>query len=104
GHLRMVQGIPYLDFIVPGLVMLGLISNSFLNTSSSVMIMKMQGTLVDILVTPLSHGQIAGAMIGAAAVRGLMVGFFTWLVALVAQSRVEVPHPFYALAFPVVSA
>ncbi|MFN7132370.1 MAG: ABC transporter permease [Myxococcales bacterium] len=104
GRLRTVHGIPYLDFIVPGLIMLGLVSNAFLNTSSSVIIMKMQGTLVDILVTPLSHRQIAGAMIGAAALRGLIVGACTWGVALFAQTRIALPHPLYAFAFPVLSA
>ncbi|WP_373049540.1 ABC transporter permease [Vulgatibacter sp.] len=104
GRLTEIHGVPYVAFIVPGLIMLAVISNSFLNTSSSIFIMKMQGTMVDLLVSPLTYWQIVWAMVGAAAVRALGVGFLTWLVAIVAQGEVMVPHPFFALAFPILTA
>src|SRR5207237_8154855 len=81
GKVREIDGVPYVAFLVPGLVMLGLISNSFLNTSSSLFIMKMQGTIVDLLVTPLSYAEVLGAFVAAACVRALAVGALTWATA-----------------------
>lgn len=104
GRMREVNGIPYLSFIVPGLVMLGVISNSFLNTSSSMFIMKLQETVVDLLVSPLRYGEIVAAMVAAASVRALVVGLLTWGVAIVAQGEVLLAHLGYAIAFPVLTS
>ena len=104
GSLREISGVPYVTFIVPGLIMLAVISNSFLNTSSSFFMMKMQETIVDLLVTPLTHIQIVGAMVSAATVRAMFVGLLTWLVAAVAQGGASVPHPLFALLFPVMTS
>ncbi|HEY0840260.1 MAG TPA: ABC transporter permease [Vulgatibacter sp.] len=104
GRMREVNGIPYLSFIVPGLVMLGVISNSFLNTSSSMFIMKLQETVVDLLVAPLRYGEIVAAMVGAASVRALVVGLLTWVVSIVAQGEVLLAHVGYAIAFPVLTS
>jgi ABC-2 type transport system permease protein len=91
-QIRLIDGVPYLSFMVPGLVTMGVLTNAFLNTSSSLFSMKMQGTLVDLLVTPLTHGEWLFAFITAAVVRGMSVGAMTWLVAL-AFTGVEVAHP-----------
>ena len=80
GRVREIDGIPYIRFLVPGLIMLGLINNAFLNTSSSLFIMKMQGTVLDLLVTPLSYLEILAAFVGAGTTRALLVGSLTWLV------------------------
>jgi len=80
---RMVHGMPYLHFIVPGLVFLGMANNSFLNTSSSMFMMKMQQTIVDLLVAPMGPGEMLFGFIGGGMVRGLGVGILTWLVAAV---------------------
>jgi ABC-2 type transport system permease protein len=103
-RLRLVAGVPYFDFIVPGLVMLGITSNAFLNSSSSLMGMKLTGTIVDLLVTPLGPRHIVTAMVGAAAVRGLGVGVLTWLAAVVLRWDVHLVDPVLALAFPVLAA
>ena len=81
GRLREVDGIPYSLFLVPGLVMLGLINNAFLNTSSSLFILKLQGTIVDLLVTPLSYLEILAGFVGAGCTRALIVGALTWATA-----------------------
>lgn len=93
-----MHGVPYARFIVPGLVMLGVVSNSFLNTSSSLFVAKMQGTIVDLLVSPLSYGEILTAMVSAAVVRGAMVGLSMWTVAGL-FTTFEVAHPLWALAY-----
>lgn len=81
GRVRELDGIPYVRFIVPGLVMLGVIQNAFLNTASSMFIMKVQGTIVDLLVAPLSTADILVAFVLAGVVRGITVGALTWVVA-----------------------
>ncbi|HYS08642.1 MAG TPA: ABC transporter, partial [Myxococcales bacterium] len=81
GRLREVEGVPYIRFLVPGLVMLGIINNSFLNTSSSLFIMKLQGTIIDLLVTPLTYAEILAAFLAAGTTRALIVGSLTWATA-----------------------
>jgi ABC-2 type transport system ATP-binding protein len=96
GRLREVDGIPYSRFLVPGLVMLGLINNSFLNTSSSLFIMKLQGTIVDLLVTPLSYLEVLAGFVGAGCTRALIVGALTWATAALFVGT-ELPHLALAL-------
>ncbi|WP_191264479.1 ABC transporter permease [Comamonas sp. JC664] len=83
GRVQTVEGLPYLHFIVPGLVFLGIANNAFLNSSSSLFITKIQGTVVDLLVAPLGPGELMAGFIGGAMVRGLVVGLLTWAVATV---------------------
>ena len=103
GRLRDVDGIPYAHFIVPGLVALGVVSNSYLNTASSLFVMKIQGTIVDLLVAPLSYGEILAGFVGAASLRGLLVGGVMWLVAG-AFSGFHLAHPLLAIALVVLAA
>ena len=95
GRLREVEGVPYIRFLVPGLVMLGIINNAFLNTSSSMFIMKLQGTIVDLLVTPLTYLEILTAFVLAGATRALLVGGLTWATAALFVGP-YVPHPLEA--------
>jgi ABC-2 type transport system ATP-binding protein len=96
GRVREVEGVPYMRFLVPGLVMLGIINNAFLNTSSSLFIMKLQGTIVDLLVTPLGYLEILGAFVLAGTTRALLVGTLTWVTAALFVGF-EVPHPLLAI-------
>src|SRR6516165_3823326 len=81
GRVQEVGGIPYVIFIVPGLVFMGMANNSFLNTSSSLFITKLQGTVVDLLAAPLGPTELLLGFIGGGMVRGLVVGLLTWEVA-----------------------
>jgi ABC-2 type transport system ATP-binding protein len=96
GRVREVEGVPYMRFLVPGLVMLGILNNAFLNTSSSLFIMKLQGTIVDVLVTPLGYLEILGAFVAAGTTRALLVGTLTWVTAALFVGF-AVPHPFLAV-------
>ncbi len=96
GRLREVDGVPYSRFLVPGLVMLGLINNAFLNTSSSLFIMKLQGTIIDLLVTPLGNLEVLAAFLLAACTRALMVGVLTWFTAALFVGF-ALPHPGLAI-------
>ncbi len=104
GHqLREVEGVPYARFIVPGLVTLGVVTNAYLNSASSMFVMKLQGTIVDLLVSPLSYGEVLAGFLGAAVIRGLLVGGVMWGVAGVV-SGFDLAHPLVALAFLVLVA
>lgn len=92
GHERQLEGVPYATFIVPGLVFLGIANNAFLNSSSSLFIMKIQGTLVDLLVAPMGATELLLGFIGGAMVRGLIVGGLTWAIAVL-FTGVHLAHP-----------
>ncbi|MBL4694241.1 ABC transporter permease [Candidatus Gracilibacteria bacterium] len=77
-----IEGVGYLEFIVPGLILMGIINNSYQNPSSSLIITKYQGRIADLLTIPLKSGEILLAMIGSALLRGLTVGLITYLTAL----------------------
>ena len=96
GRVREVEGVPYMRFLVPGLVMLGILNNAFLNTSSSLFIMKLQGTIIDLLVTPLGYLEILGAFVTAGTTRALLVGSLTWVTAALFVGW-TIPHPFLGL-------
>jgi len=98
GRMEEVTGQRYLPFIVPGLVFLGLANNAFLNTSSSLFIMKIQGTIVDLLVAPLGPGELMFGFVGGGMVRGLAVGLLTWGVALV-FAGFQLAHPLATIGF-----
>jgi ABC-2 type transport system permease protein len=67
---------------VPGLVMLSLINNAFINSAFSFFINKIHGTLVDILVTPLTHAQLMFGYTAASIVRAVLIGSIIWAVAM----------------------
>ncbi len=71
------QAVAFFAFLPPGLIMMGILNNSFQNSSSSLIIGKVQGTIVDVLLPPLSPLELAIAFISGAATRGLLVGFVT---------------------------
>ncbi|MDX2094728.1 MAG: ABC transporter permease [Alphaproteobacteria bacterium] len=74
GNARMVHGIHFIDFIAPGLIMMAMVQNAFANSSSSFMIAKLQGVIIDWLTPPLSPFELTmGFMLGGIT-RGLMVG------------------------------
>jgi ABC-2 type transport system permease protein len=103
GRVHELGGVSYVRFIVPGLVMLSIIQNAFMNTSSSMFISKVQGTIVDLLVAPLSVGELLLAFTLAAMVRGLLVGTIVWLVAAL-FTGFGVAHPLWTLAFSLLVA
>ncbi len=74
GNARMIHGMHFINFIAPGLIMMAMVQNAFANTSSSFMIAKLQGVIIDWLTPPLSAAELEmGFMLGGMT-RGLMVG------------------------------
>ncbi len=82
GTKRDVLGVPFADFIAPGLIMMGMMQNAFANSSFSLLVGKLQGTIVDYLMPPLSSGELLAAMVGGAVTRAVLVGAAIWLVML----------------------
>ncbi|PLX39784.1 MAG: multidrug ABC transporter permease [Hyphomicrobiales bacterium] len=68
-----VAGVPFLKFLAPGLIMMTLMQNAFANTSSSLMIAKVQGNIVDVLMPPLSPAEQTIAIAMGGLTRGLLV-------------------------------
>jgi ABC-2 type transport system permease protein len=73
----------YIEFVVPGLMMLAMINNSFLNSASSLFQSKINGTITDLLTTPLGTPEILFAYVAGAVIRGMLVGGLVWLTASV---------------------
>ncbi|KRB97131.1 ABC transporter permease [Duganella sp. Root198D2] len=75
GRIEVYPGVTYTAFLIPGLVMMSVLQNSFANSSSSLIQSKITGNLVFVLLTPLSHWEIFSAYVLASMVRGITVGF-----------------------------
>lgn len=71
---RVVLGVPFASFVAPGLIMMGMMQNAFANSSFSLLSGKMQGTIIDLLMPPLSSGELMAGIVGAAVTRALAVG------------------------------
>jgi ABC-2 type transport system permease protein len=71
---RHVGDIPYVEFLAPGLIMMAMAQNAFANTSSSLMIAKVQGNIVDVLMPPLSPAEFTWGFALGGMTRGLIVG------------------------------
>ncbi|MGZ8282284.1 MAG: ABC transporter permease [Allosphingosinicella sp.] len=79
---RTIMGVPFADFLAPGLIVMGMIQNAFANSSFSLLVGKIQGTIVDYLMPPLSVGELIIGLVGAAVTRAVLVGFAVWLAML----------------------
>ena len=96
--LEPYPGVGYTAFLVPGLAMMAVLQNAFANSSSSLMQSKMTGSIIFVLLPPLSHREFFFAYLLAAVARGLVCGagvmlFAVWFVNL----RFE--HPLWILVF-----
>ncbi len=79
---RSVMGVPFADFLAPGLIVMGMLQNAFANSSFSLLVGKIQGTIVDYLMPPLSTGELIAGLVGASVTRALLVGLAVWLAML----------------------
>jgi ABC-2 type transport system permease protein len=79
-HVEAYPGVSYTAFLIPGLVMMSILQNSFANSSSSLIQSKITGNIVFVLLPPLSHLTFFLAYVLGAMVRGLVVGLGVFLV------------------------
>jgi ABC-2 type transport system permease protein len=71
---REVLSVPFATFVAPGLIVMAMMQNAFANSSFSLLGGKIQGTIIDYLMPPLSPGELMAGIIGAAITRALAVG------------------------------
>lgn len=69
-----VHGVPFMEFLAPGLIMMAILQNAFANTSSSIVISKVQGNIVDTLMPPLNAHELTFGIAMGGATRGVVVG------------------------------
>ncbi|MEJ7927775.1 ABC transporter permease [Sphingobium sp. AN641] len=79
GAGRQVLGVPFADFIAPGLMVMGMMNSSFANASFSLLVGKIQGTLIDYLMPPISTGEMLFALVAASVTRACAVGGALWI-------------------------
>ncbi|HXH53274.1 MAG TPA: ABC transporter permease [Sphingomicrobium sp.] len=97
---RTMLGVPFGHFLAPGLVAMAMIQNAFANSSFSLLVGKIQGTIVDYLMPPLSTGELIAGLVAAAVTRAFLVGFAVWLAMLLWPGvSVAITHPLWALWF-----
>ncbi len=98
GAEREVNGISFMAFLAPGLIIMTMVQNSFANTSSSLVISKVQGNIVDVLMPPLSPMEIFIGYAAGAVLRGLTVGLCTCLL-LSLFAPLQIYSIFHIIAF-----
>lgn len=107
GILMEGEVLPVTLFLPPGLIMMAIISNAFQNSSSSLLVAKVQGSIVDIVMPPLSPLELTLALVAGAATRGLLVGLVTALTVAAFTSTttpLHISHLWAVLYFATASA
>ena len=100
-----VLGVPFPDFLGPGLIVMGMIQNSFANSSSSILVAKVQGSIIDVLMPPLSAGELVAAYVAGALTRAWLVGIAVWVVMAIAPGvNVPITHPLLIVYFGTMGA
>ncbi len=102
-HVKVYDRVSYSAFLVPGLAMMSLLQNAFANSSSSLIMSKVMGNLVFLMLTPLSYLNWFVAYVGAAVIRGLVVGLGVFGVSAL-FTDIGFVAPVWILAFAVLGA
>lgn len=79
-NLVLINNVVFSEFLAPGLICMAILQNAFANTSSSILISKVQGNIVDILMPPLSELELTYAYALGGISRGLLVGIFVAVI------------------------
>ncbi|UVO51835.1 ABC transporter permease [Sphingomonas sp. SUN019] len=99
------EKVAFADFVAPGLIVMGMLNNAFANASFSLLVGKIQGTIVDYLMPPLSNAELLAALVGGAVTRAFMVGGTVWLAMLLWPGVHVTPvHPIAVLWFGLLGA
>ena len=98
-----VAGVPFNDFLVPGLIMMAIVQNAFANTSSSILVAKVQGNIVDVLMPPLSALELTVAWTMGAVTRGILVGISA-AVAMSFFADMHLHNPFFIVYHAIMGA
>ena len=100
-----VMGVSFAAFAAPGLIAMTVMQSSFAHSSFPLMVGKMQGTIVDYLMPPLSSGELLTALVGSAITRAMVVGLLIWFAVLFWPDGPGLPvHPLLAIWFALMGA
>ena len=103
GRMGKIDGVSYGSFIVPGLIMLSILSESVSNASFGIYLPKWSGTIFELLSAPISYREALIGYVGAAATKSVMLGVLILLTARLFVSY-EVLHPFWMATFLILTA
>ncbi|MEW9853766.1 ABC transporter permease [Novosphingobium sp. M1R2S20] len=102
---REVLGVNFATFVAPGLIVMGMMQNAFANASFSFLSGKVQGTIIDFLMPPLSELELLLAMTAAAVTRGILVGFALALAMMLwPEVSLSMAHPWAVVWFGLMGA
>lgn len=103
GRLGEIEGVSYGAFIIPGLIMLSLLSESISNASFGIFFPKFSGTIYEVLSAPVSAFEIVAGYVGAAASKSVVIGL---LILITARFFVdyEIAHPIWMISFLILTA
>ncbi|MEY2942001.1 MAG: hypothetical protein RLY97_15 [Pseudomonadota bacterium] len=97
---REVMGVNFASFVTPGLIVMGMMQAGFANASFSFLSGKIQGTIIDFLMPPLSEAELMLAMVGASVTRAVLVGFaMAFLMLFWPGVSLHIAHPWAVLWF-----
>jgi ABC-2 type transport system permease protein len=102
-NIDLGQSITYGQFIVPGLIMMSLLTNSLSAASSGIYFPKFIGTIYEFLSAPLSYLELTLGYVGAAVTRSMIIGIIIYLIALL-FTPIPVIHPVLAIIFALLTA
>jgi ABC-2 type transport system permease protein len=94
---RTVLDVPFGDFLAPGLIVMAMMQNSFANSSFSLLVGKIQGTIIDYLMPPLSELEVLVSLVIAAVTRAFLVGAAVWLAMLLWPGIHVMPQHLWAI-------
>lgn len=97
-RIQEIEGVPYGTFIVPGLLMLALLTQSIANASFGIFFPKFTGTIYEVMSAPISYMEILVGYVGAAATKSLIIGFII-LGTAGFFVPLEIAHPIWMLSF-----
>jgi ABC-2 type transport system permease protein len=98
-----IDGISYGAFIVPGLIMLSIMTESISNSSFAIYFPRFTGTIFEVLSAPVSYVEVMLGYVGAAATKSILIGLIIFITANFFVS-IELAHPLVALLFLVLTA
>ncbi|MEO1961221.1 MAG: ABC transporter permease, partial [Paracoccus sp. (in: a-proteobacteria)] len=98
-----VMGVPFLTFLAPGIMMMTVIQNAFANTTSSIVVTKVQGNIVDTLMPPLSAGEMLAGYLAGSVVRAGLVALVIG-TGMVIVTGAGIAHPAWAATFVLLAA
>ena len=98
-----IEGVPYGAFIVPGLIMLTLLTQSVANASFGIYFPRFTGTIYELLSAPISYFEIVIGYVGAAATKSITLGLIILATAFMFVP-IHIAHPFWMIAFLVLTA